>query len=257
MASKEQARHKRLYDQRCRGAELDVGGLVLVKQTAWKGKHKIQDRWESDEYQVIGQSTPGIPEYKVQCVAGGRTRIVHKNLLLPLQGEIRQLGWLEVEDLPCPEDEEDEEDGMPGVTRAAQVWVERRKTIPQSSLTKQEKAIEKDAFTDLKWKVSSDFRHLSDRIDADESSEEEELYTDSPAFHTTATDSTTKGNLSSPLDPITSRVEEPSIDSQTKSQFSLSMPYLEETIQSDNTSTEDSVFTSHSNNLDDTKMKAK
>ena len=30
------------------------------------------------------------------------------------------------------------------------------------------------------------------------------------------------------------------------------MAYLEETIQSDNTSTEDSVFTSHCNNLDDT-----
>ena len=36
-----------------------------------------------------------------------------------------------------------------------------------------------------------------------------------------------------------------------ESQFSASMPYLEETIQSDNTSTADSVFTSHSNNVED------
>ena len=46
---------------KCRGAILDVGDLVLVKQTAWKGRHKIQDRWECGEYQVIGQPTPGVP----------------------------------------------------------------------------------------------------------------------------------------------------------------------------------------------------
>ena len=72
------------------GVALDIGDLVLVKKTAWKGKHKIQDRWESDEYQVIGQPTPGIPVYKVKCIAGGRTMVLHHNLLLPLQGRLRQ-----------------------------------------------------------------------------------------------------------------------------------------------------------------------
>ena len=48
VASKQQARHKGLYDRKCRGATLDVGDLVLVKQTAWKGRHKIQDHWEED-----------------------------------------------------------------------------------------------------------------------------------------------------------------------------------------------------------------
>ena len=118
-------------------------------------------------------------------------------------------------------------------------------------------ATEKDAFAGLKSKFSSDFRHLSDRIDAEESSEEEELYTDSLTPHTAATDSITIGNLSSPLGTITSRVEESSIVSQTENQFSPSMPYLEETIQSDDTSTEDSVFTSHCNNLDDTQHESK
>ena len=61
VASRQQARHKGLYDQRCRGAELEIGDFILVRKTAWKGKHKIQDRWESDQYQVIGQPTPGIP----------------------------------------------------------------------------------------------------------------------------------------------------------------------------------------------------
>ena len=107
--------------------------MVLVRKTAWKGKHKIQDRWESDEYQVIGQPIPGIHVYKVECVAGGRTRILHRNLLLPLQGKIRQPGGLEVEDLPSPD--EDEEDGMSGETRAPQVRARRRDTTPQSSPT--------------------------------------------------------------------------------------------------------------------------
>ena len=59
-----------MYDQKCRGAELEIGDLVLVKQTAWKGRHKIQDKWEDEEYQVVGQPTPGVPVYTVKSVAG-------------------------------------------------------------------------------------------------------------------------------------------------------------------------------------------
>ena len=72
VASRQKAMHKRLYDKRCKGASLDIKDLVLIRKTAWKGKHKIQDRWESDEYQVIGQPNPGIPVYKVDSVAGGQ-----------------------------------------------------------------------------------------------------------------------------------------------------------------------------------------
>ena len=92
IASKQQARHKGLYDRKCRGATLDVGDLVLVKQRAWKGRHKIQDCWEEDEYQVVDQPNPGIPVYVVKSIAGGRPRVLHRNLLLPLQGRLRQEG---------------------------------------------------------------------------------------------------------------------------------------------------------------------
>ena len=34
VASREQARHKGLYDQRYGGAELEIGDLVLVRKTA-------------------------------------------------------------------------------------------------------------------------------------------------------------------------------------------------------------------------------
>ena len=92
VASKQQARHKGLYDRKCRGATLDVGDLVLVKQTVWKGRHKIQDCWEDEEYQVVEQPTPDIPVYMVKSIAGGRPRVLHRNLLLPLQGRLRQEG---------------------------------------------------------------------------------------------------------------------------------------------------------------------
>ena len=90
MVKRQQARHKGLYDQKCMGAELKVGDLVLVKQTAWKGRCKIQDRWEDEEY----QPNPGVPVYDVKSIAGGRPRVLHRNLLLPLQGRIRQEDWV-------------------------------------------------------------------------------------------------------------------------------------------------------------------
>ena len=39
---------------------------------------------------MVGQPTPGIPVYTIKSVAGGRTRVLHRNLLLPLQGRVRQ-----------------------------------------------------------------------------------------------------------------------------------------------------------------------
>ena len=68
VASRQQARHKELYDRKCRGATLEIWDLVLVKQTAWKGRHKIQDHWEEEEYQVVDQPTPGVPVYVVKLL---------------------------------------------------------------------------------------------------------------------------------------------------------------------------------------------
>ena len=88
-------------------------------------------------------------------------------------------------------------------------------------------ASDQDASADLKSKGCSDFRQLSDMLHSEESSEEEELYTDSLTSHTTASDRTI-GKLSFPLGHISSRVEESHAISKTESQFSSSMPYLED-----------------------------
>ena len=102
---------------------------------------------------------------------------------------------------------------------------------------------------------------MPDRVLSEDSSEEDEVYTDSLTFHTTASDSTT-GNMTSSLGPISSRVEEPNVVSKTESQFSSSMPYLEDStpliVEDSNplivspsdshVSADDSVFTSDSSN---------
>ena len=194
MAGKQQARHKGLYDRRCKGAALDIGDLVLVKKTAWKGRHKIQDRWESDEYQVIPKT--GIPVYEVKCVAGGRTRVLHCNLLLPLQGRLRPQGGQEVEDPQGPEEEEEEDSGLPGVPKVPQVSTGKRLAPPQEKPTHHREASGKDASVDLKSKDSPVSRLLPESLPTIDSSDDE-VYTDSLTSHTTASDSTI-GNLTPP-----------------------------------------------------------
>ena len=146
MAQKQQARHRGLYDLKCRGATLTVGDLVLVKQTAWKGRHKIQDRWESREYQVVDQPTPGIPVYTVKSLTGEQTKVLHRNLLLPLQGRMRQEGETVKEGVTDSEEEEEERTVTPQVARALK-GSPRSTTEPQVSPTPAE--LSASSLTDL------------------------------------------------------------------------------------------------------------
>ena len=83
--SSEQAqKYKTSYDRSVKGPQLQVNDLVLVKIVAHKARHKIQDKWESEEYIVLEQPIPGTPVYRVRPVTGTKVRTLHKNLLLPL-----------------------------------------------------------------------------------------------------------------------------------------------------------------------------
>ena len=217
MAQKQQARYRGLYNLRCRGATLSVGDLVLVKQTAWKGRHKIQDRWEDREYQVVDQPTPGIPVYTVKSLAGGQTKILHRNLLLPLQGRLRQEGETGEEGVTDSEEEEEEKAVTPCVTRAPKDG-STNTSKPQEDLT----PVEPEAFHDLSFHS----------LDGD--SNGDNAY-DSLSSHTTASSSTS-------ADFKSTEANSPISDSITESQFSTVMPYQED---SDQTSTE--VFTEISN----------
>ncbi len=87
---KRQERAKRTYDRRVRGGSLRVGDIVLVRQMAFTGPHKIKDRWESDEYVVIEVPQPSTPVYRVRKVKppeDGKSpviRTLHRNMLLPI-----------------------------------------------------------------------------------------------------------------------------------------------------------------------------
>ena len=83
--SDHQARkYKHSYDKSVKGPQLHENDLVLVKIVAHKGRHKLQDRWEPEEYVVIEQPIAGTPVYKVKPVNGNNVRTLHRNLLLPL-----------------------------------------------------------------------------------------------------------------------------------------------------------------------------
>ena len=86
--------------------------------------------------------------------------MLHCNLLLPLQGRLRQQGWQEVEDPKGPEEEEEEDSGLPGVPKASQVRTRKRPASPQEKPTQHMEASRKDASADLKSKDTSDLRLL-------------------------------------------------------------------------------------------------
>ena len=67
-----------------KGLQLQEKDVVLLKIVAHKGRHKLQDKWEPEEYVVVEQPISGTPVYKVQPVTGGSIRTLHRNLLLPL-----------------------------------------------------------------------------------------------------------------------------------------------------------------------------
>ena len=63
--AKEAKRHKHNYDKKGRAAALAVRDTVLVHVTAFKGQHKMQDRWENREYVVEKWPYPNLPVYVV------------------------------------------------------------------------------------------------------------------------------------------------------------------------------------------------
>ena len=68
----------------------EVGDEVLVHHLGTKGKHKLEDRWEENRYEVVKQVDPGIPVLVVKRVDGvGRQPKLHRNHLLPVKFAFR------------------------------------------------------------------------------------------------------------------------------------------------------------------------
>ena len=84
-ANQQAQKYKSSYDKSIKGSQLQEKDIVLVKIVAHKARHKLQDKWEPEEYVVVEQPIAGTPVYRVQPVIGGNIRTLHRNLLLPLE----------------------------------------------------------------------------------------------------------------------------------------------------------------------------
>ena len=63
---------------------LDQGDRVLVKIVAYKGKHKIADRWEEEPSIIIRKPNADMPVYVVQKEDGtGPERTLHRTFCYP------------------------------------------------------------------------------------------------------------------------------------------------------------------------------
>ena len=103
-------KYKQGYDKSVKGPQLHENDLVLVKIVAHKGRHKLQDRWEPEEYVVIEQPIAGTPVYKVKPVNGNNVRTLHRNLLLPLGVKLEP--DYESDDSILEEDSDDDDGGL-------------------------------------------------------------------------------------------------------------------------------------------------
>ncbi|XP_076830977.1 uncharacterized protein LOC143476602 [Brachyhypopomus gauderio] len=88
-ADKTHQRNKRAYDQKVRFQTVDIGDRVLLRNVGLKGKHKLESRWNSVPYVVVGR-LPNLPVYKVRPESGkGGVKTMHRDHLLPISQSLR------------------------------------------------------------------------------------------------------------------------------------------------------------------------
>uniref|UniRef100_A0A3Q1FAW3 Gypsy retrotransposon integrase-like protein 1 n=1 Tax=Acanthochromis polyacanthus TaxID=80966 RepID=A0A3Q1FAW3_9TELE len=106
----EQARHARLYNRKVKGSPLAVGDRVLLANRGERGKRKLADKWNSTPYDVVSVRS-GINVYRIRDARTGREKVVHRNLLLPVN-----FLTLDVEN-PVPPDNSGDRDATCGSDR--------------------------------------------------------------------------------------------------------------------------------------------
>ena len=147
VANQQANKYKSSYDKAIRGPQLKEKDLVLVKIVAHKGRHKLQDKWEPEEYVVVEQPIAGTPVYRVQPVTGGNIRTLHRNLLLPLGVKLEP----DYDSDDSILDEDDSSSGESVILEDAKNRVhDKSKGAPKSqSHSKQSKHVEFDSEVDI------------------------------------------------------------------------------------------------------------
>ena len=101
---------KKYYDRRVRCSELETGDFVLVKKFGFRGKHKIQDRWENQVYEVLEPYHSSPLVFRIRKEDGtGNIRVVHRNLLLPFRSRILDEDTIPYSPDPVDDSQSDEQ----------------------------------------------------------------------------------------------------------------------------------------------------
>ena len=156
-----------------KGPQLQEKDVVLVKIVAHKGRHRLQDKWEPEEYVVVEQPIAGTPVYKVQPVTGGNIRTLHRNLLLPLGVKLEP--DYKSDDNILEEDYSSSNESVVMVDFKSKVK-DRRKSLTKSStdnsqteikIEKPQSKEEKPVEFDSKLEISPDSNFKSDTVIVD------------------------------------------------------------------------------------------
>ncbi len=83
-----QNQSKNVYDRKIRGAILEAGDRVLVRNLSERGgPGKLRSHWEDGIHVVVKREMEDSPVYRLKPESGkGRERVLHRNLLLPCDG---------------------------------------------------------------------------------------------------------------------------------------------------------------------------
>ena len=135
------------YDKSIKGPQLQEKDIVLVKIVAHKGRHKLQDKWEPEEYVVVEQPIAGTPVYRVQPVTGGNIRTLHRNLLLPLGVKLEP--DYNSDDSILEEDDSSSDESTIPVDSKAKVCDRKRLVKKTQSQSEKDKHVEFDSSVDI------------------------------------------------------------------------------------------------------------
>ena len=146
-ANQQAQKYKSSYDKSIKGPQLQEKDIVLVKIVAHKGRHKLQDKWEPEEYVVVEQPIAGTPVYRVQPVTGGNIRTLHRNLLLPLGVKLEPN--YNSGDSILEEDDSSSDESTILVDPKAKVYGKKKPANKSQPQSKREKHVEFDSNVDI------------------------------------------------------------------------------------------------------------
>ena len=147
IANQQAHKYKTSYDKSIRGPQLQEKDIVLVKIVAHKGRHKLQDKWEPEEYVVVEQPIAGTPVYRVQPVTGSNIRTLNRNLLLPLGVKLEP--DYNSDDSILEEDDSSSDESTVPVDTKAKLCDRKRLVKKTQSHSEEDKHVEFDSNVDI------------------------------------------------------------------------------------------------------------